>query len=520
MAARSPTLVAACCAVSPAASRAGLADQAPDRQIIHVLNRIAFGPTRPDLDHVRQIGIDRYIAEQLDPDAIPEPAALTERLARLDRLQLDTSELYKRYGPLTTEENGGVPPTLEQVEARIQQANVILHQAAAARIYRALYSPCQLQEVMVDFWFNHFNVYAHKGFDLLWIADYENMAIRPHVLGRFRDLLLATARHPEMLYYLDNQTSTAPDSPNAKGEFAGLNENYARELMELHTLGVDGGYTQDDIVMLARIFTGWGFDYVHMLAGSGSAAGFDPLRHDASDKVFLGHEIKGGGEDEGVTAIDILASSPATAHHIAFKLAQYFVADQPPAALVDRLAQRFQDTDGDIKAVMEALLTSPEFRDSAGQKYKTPYQYVLSAARAGGVEVNDATALLAMLDRLGQPLYLCQTPDGYKNTESAWLSPHATTLRIEFALLLASGAYLLHAPPPTEERQAANPMTGTHLVSERVPSAELKPRPVDAVALETLLSPILSAQTRATVSSGPVWLQAALILGSPDFMRR
>jgi uncharacterized protein (DUF1800 family) len=372
MAARSSTLVAACCCVALASSHPALADPASDRQIIDILNRIAFGPTAEQVAHVKAIGIDGYIDEQLDPAAIPEPAALTDRLAPLDRLKLDTSELYKRYGPLTTEANGGVPPTAEQVQARINQADVIQQQASAARVYRALYSPRQLQEVMVDFWFNHFNINAYKGFDLLWVGDYETQAIRPHVLGHFRDLLLATARHPAMIYYLDSQTSTAPDSMYARGDFAGLNENYAREVMELHTLGVGGGYTQDDIVTLARIFTGWGFNYADMDAGSGSASGFDPSRHDSSAKTFLGQEIPAGGEEQGVAALDILARSPATAHHIAFELAQYFVADAPPPALVDRLAERFLDSDGDIGAVMKTLLTSAEFRDSVGQKYKTP----------------------------------------------------------------------------------------------------------------------------------------------------
>ena len=519
MPARSPTLIAACCVAALASAHAALAASASGRQIVHVLNRIAFGPTRRDVDHVRRIGIDRYIAEQLDPAAIPEPAAVTERLAPLDRLKLDTSQLYKRYGPLTTKANGGVPPTPEQVEARIKAANEILQQTSAARIYRALYSPRQLQEVMVDFWFNHFNIFAYKGFDLLWVGDYEDRAIRPHVLGHFRDLLLATARHPAMIYYLDSQTSTAPGSPNARGEFSGLNENYARELMELHTLGVDGGYTQADVVTLARIFTGWGFDYADMDAGSGTAFGFDPSRHDGAEKTFLGQQIKRGGEDQGVAALDILARSPATARHIAFELAQYFVADHPPPALVDRLSQRFTETDGDIKAVMESLLTSPEFRDSIGQKYKTPYQYVLSAARASGVDVQNPEPLLGTMARLGEPLYLCQTPDGYKNTEAAWLSPDATTLRIDFASLLASGAYLLDAPPAGSQ-QAANPMAGPHLVADRAPRADLKPQPIDPAALENLLSPALGERTRATVTAAPAWLKAALVLGSPDFMRR
>jgi uncharacterized protein (DUF1800 family) len=331
-------------------------------------------------------------------------------------------------------------------------------------------------------------------------------------------LLLATARHPAMLFYLDNHLNTAPGSPGARGALTGLNENYAREIMELHTLGVDGGYTQDDVVTLARIFTGWGFNRRNMRFGTGPVFAFDASRHDGGDKTFLGQPIHGGGEEEGVAAIDILARSPATAHHIAYELAQYFVADAPPPVLVDRLAARFRETDGDIKAVMKTLLTSREFGDSAGQKYKTPYQYVLSAARAAGVEVKNPRPLLGTLLRLGMPLYYCPTPDGYKNTEEAWLSPDATTLRIAFATRFAAGNLPLQHPP------AQNPATTPQLVADPaqpVPAAEApKGEPLDPAPLERLLAPILSEQARAAIAQSPARLRAALLLGSPDFMQR
>jgi uncharacterized protein (DUF1800 family) len=496
--------------IMPMSARAEPA--ATDRQVIHLLNRIAFGPTAALVAHVKAIGIDRYIDEQLDPAALPEPAVLTERLAPLDILKLGASELYAKFGPASIETAKGMQPSQQAMDAHMKAANSILEEARAARLYRAIYSPKQLQEVMVDFWFNHFNINAYDGFDLLWIGNYEAKAIRPYALGHFRDLLLATARHPAMLYYLNNETNTAPDSPSARDLFSGLNENYAREIMELHTLGVDGGYTQQDVTTLARILTGWGFNYPDFESGTGSAFAFDPSRHDPSAKTFLGQTIPAGGEEQGVAAIDILARSPATAHHIAFELAQYFVADHPPPALVDRLAEKFMDSDGDIKAVLKTLLTSDEFRDSVGQKYKTPYEYVISAVRAGNVDVRNPEPLLGTMARLGMPLYLCQTPDGYKNTEEAWLSPDATTIRIDFASLLASGAFLLYAPPADEG--------STHLVADRTPASELKPRPIDAAALEAMLSPTLGEQTRKTVAAAPNWLKAALILGSPDFMRR
>jgi uncharacterized protein (DUF1800 family) len=505
--------------VAFALARPGLADTPSDQQIIHILNRMAFGPTPVDVAHVKQIGIDRYINEQLHPEAIAEPPELTQRLSGLDTLKLNPAELFREYGPILPAANGGVTPTPEEQKARRQRANIIVQQAQDARVWRALYSQRQLQEVMVDFWFNHFNIFAGKGLDHLWVGRFEADAIRPHALGHFRDLVLATAHSPAMLFYLDNQLNTAPGSPGAKGNQTGINENYAREIMELHTLGVDGGYTQDDVVALAHILTGWGLARQGMGRGDGSAQVFDPSRHDSAEKTFLGRVIPASGEAEGGEAIGMLAASPATAHHIAFQLAQHFVADKPSPALVDRLAQRFRETDGDIAAVLKTLLTSREFRNGAGEKYKTPYQYVLSAARAAGVEVNNPRPLLGTMARLGQPLYYCQTPDGYKNTEEAWLSPDAMTLRIGFATYFGRGGMPLKASPP--ELAAANPPPVQQVSGQpEAKPAPLKPEPLDAATLQLLLGPILGANTVKAVADAPADLKAALILGSPDFMRR
>jgi uncharacterized protein (DUF1800 family) len=508
---------------------AGLAAGDTDQQIIHVLNRMAFGPNAAEVAHVKEVGIDRYIDEQLHPQAIAEPVELTQRLAGLDTQRLDDAQLFIQYGPILPIMNGGAKPTPEEQKARRQRANIIVQQAQDARVWRALYSRRQLQEVMVDFWYNHFNVFAGKGLDHLWVGRYEADVIRPYALGKFRDLLLATAHSPAMLFYLDNQLNTEPGSPGAKGNLTGINENYAREIMELHTLGVDGGYTQNDVIALAHVLTGWGLQRQDLRFGAGPAAAFDPSRHDFTAKVFLGHTIQPSGESEGVQAIDMLASSPATAHHIAYQLAQYFVADQPPAALVDRLAQRFRATDGDIAAVLKTLLTSAEFRASAGQKYKTPYQYVLAAARAAGVEVNNPRPLLGTMARLGEGLYQCQTPDGYKNTEEAWLSPDATTLRIGFATGLGRGNLPLTAAPaetpPPDMNTAQQPQPGTGTMQPPQPQLvadqpAVKPQPLDPAPLEALLGPVLSDNTKSTVADAPDNLKAALILGSPDFMRR
>jgi uncharacterized protein (DUF1800 family) len=489
--------VAAIMAALPAHAELG------EAQILHLLNRAGFGPTQAAVAHVKAIGIDGYIDEQLHPETIALPAALAARLGALDTLRLGAAELFTEYGPPQAEMDGTSKPSQAEIDARIKRAGRILAQAQAARVWRALDSPRQLEEAMVDFWFNHFNVYAYAGFDSLWVGSYEEEAIRPHVLGQFRDLLIATARHPAMLYYLDSQNNTMPGIPGAGPGFAGLNENYARELMELHTLGADGGYTQADVVALAHVLTGWGFDYKSLKSGTGSVFGFDAWRHDPAEIIFLGHRIPAGGEEQGVAALDILASSPATAHHIAFELAQYFVADEPPPALVERLAQRFLDSRGDIAAVMKTLLTSPDFAASAGQKYKTPFQYVLSAARAAGVEPRSPTPLLGTMAQLGMPLYLCPTPDGYKNTEEAWLSPGATVQRANFAVLVGNGALQAYVPP------------------DETPAAQLVSAPApDAAALAHLLGPVLTDHTRAAIAESPPALRAALILGSPDFMRK
>ena len=487
-------LVAAGFAVAVTAALAVGAEPASERQIIHVLNRLAFGPTLEQSYYVKQIGIERYIAEQLDPGSIPEPAELRYRLAQLETLKLNPVQLRQLYGPLPRLR--GFKPNPELEKAQRDRARLILQDTTEARLLRAVLSRRQLQEVMVDFWFNHFNVFSGKGLDDVWIGNYEQQAIRPFALGRFRDLLFATTKHPAMLVYLDNTLSTAPGSPGARGKQKGLNENFAREVMELHTLGADGGYTQEDVITLARILTGWSVNPADTRAYPEYAAVFEGARHDYSPKTFLGHALKSRGKAEGEEALEILARSAATAHHIGFELAQYFVADDPPAALVDPLAKRFLEADGDIREVLKILFASREFWDSFGQKYKTPYQFVVSAVRAAGVPVGNVRPLLGVMDQLGMPLYGCPTPDGYKNTEDAWLSPDATTRRIGFATALARGELPLYG---------ANG-AGTA-------------RPVDATPLQALFDSTMTDSTRRAVIEAPQRLRAALILGSPDFMR-
>jgi uncharacterized protein (DUF1800 family) len=305
-------------------------------------------------------------------------------------------------------------------------------------VLRAVYSERQLEEVLTDFWFNHFNVDARKGPDRLMIAEYERDAVRPRVFGRFRDLLEATAKSPAMLFYLDNWMSVDPNIDEGPRRRRGLNENYARELMELHTLGVDGGYTQQDVTEVARCFTGWTIDRPR----ENGPFRFAPRLHDFGRKVVLGHMIAaGGGESDGERVLDILASHPSTARFIATKLARRFISDTPPPAIVDRAAKRFRDTGGDLRDVVRTILTSREFLspDAYGAKVKTPFEFVISALRATGADVGDATPIVRALQQLGMPLYQCQPPTGYKDTAEAWINTGALVDRMNFAVRLASG---------------------------------------------------------------------------------
>lgn len=497
--------------------RADLGRTDSDRRVVLVLNRLAFGPTLDDFRYVKTVGVERYIAEQLDPTAISEPIELRFRLAQLGTLGLDAVELRQLFGPLRPV--AGVKPTAAAEKAQRERARAVVREAAEARILRAVLSRRQLQQVMVDFWFNHFNVFAEKSLDRVWIGNYEEQAILPHVLGRFRDLLSAVAKHPAMLVYLDNTLNTAPGSPGARGGASGFNENFAREVMELHTIGVDGGYTQEDVTTLARIFTGWSVNPPNSGKFPEAAAVFDGARHDYGAKVFLGQALRARGKAEGEEALDILARSPATARHIAFELAQYFVADAPPPALVDRLAARFLATGGDIREVLRTLFASTEFWDSAGQKYKTPYELVISAVRAAGVPVNNIRPLLGWMSGLGMPLYECQTPDGYKNTQEAWLSPDATIRRIGFAASLGRG-YLPVGVAPLSAGDASAGVAS--VVAESAGGARRRqpPQPVDPARLEEIFASILTSPTRAAVDAAAPGLRAALLLGSPDFMRR
>ncbi len=464
---------------------------AADPKIMHVLNRLSFGPTAEEITRVRSIGIDSYIREQLNPEYLPFPSELKYKLDSLTTLRMTPVELFKEYGPPQTQK--GQKPDPQVLKEARKRAKIIMAQAVEAKFDRAIESPRQLEEVMVDFWYNHFNVYDGKGLDYLWAGAFEEQAIRPHVLGRFRDLLGATAKHPAMLFYLDNWKNSSPGSPGAKNQFKGLNENYARELMELHTLGVDGGYTQQDVITLAQILTGWG---IRRAGQKGDAYGFyfDKKRHDFSNKIFLGYSIQGSGQTEVEQALDILSRSPATAHHISYQLVQFFVSDEPDPALVEQLSKRFLETDGDIRAVLDSLFHSEQFWDpkNYGAKFKTPFQFVISSIRASGSRVDNYKPLYGWMTQLGMPLYGCQTPDGFKNTQDAWLNPDSMIRRVNFATALANGKLKINSH-----------------------DSEL----LDSSRLSNALGNSFSEKTQKAIESSPPRLRASLILGSPEFMR-
>jgi uncharacterized protein (DUF1800 family) len=337
------------------------------------------------------------------------------------------------------------PDQREAFLAMSSPVGVIVSELLQAKLLRALYSERQLQEVMTDFWFNHFNVYLYKDFDQYLVTAYERDVIRPHALAKFKDLLVATAQSPAMLFYLDNWLSIGPKSPAAvavnKGKAGqatlGLNENYGRELMELHTLSVSGGYTQHDVAELARVLTGWTLQPLEQ----GAAFQFDPKKHDPGDKIILGQTIPENGVNEGMQVLDILAHHPNTAQFIARKLAMRFVADDPPPALVDRMAQKFLSTDGDIREVLRTMFKSPEFWSAKAYrvKVKTPFEFVVSSLRATGTDLSNPGPLLGTLNKMGMPLYQMVPPTGYSMTESTWMNSEALLDRVNYALALSNG---------------------------------------------------------------------------------
>lgn len=476
--------------------------------VLHTINRLTYGLTPGELKRVERIGVRGYVAEQLEPAKLAEPAELKNLLRGYKALTWDPPALFLHFG-----KHKELPSDVTLDPGATEKPGEIRAQPAKAKLLRAILSPAQLQEVMVDFWYNHFNVSNAKGPTGLWVGCYERDAIRPHALGKFRNLLVATAHHPAMLHYLDNARNTAPESPAGRKSKQGLNENYARELLELHTLGVDGGYTQGDVRELARILTGWGV----RPAGPGTGPStffFAPGRHDDREKTLLGVKYAPAGESEVMRALTQLAEHPATARHIGFKLAQRFVADQPPPSLVDKLSQRYRETDGDIRQILTRLFESPEFLDVRyqGKKFKTPFHYLASYHRLLGLPPDNLDAALGALRQWGMPLYGCATPNGYSCEEDDWLSPAALMQRIQFAV--RAGQFQPSRPRPsadgeeTPERQALDRIRR---------QASLSGPPGESVLAD--LRPSLSRRSLASLDGAPASFRLNLFLASPEFLR-
>ena len=431
------------------------------------------------------------------------------------------------------------PKQRETMMAVNDPAQVVGSELLQAKILRATYSSRQLQEVMTDFWFNHFNVFIGKGPDRYLLTSYERDVIRPHALGKFEDLLVATAQSPAMLFYLDNWLSVGPNSDaalgigdrsawrrrsparQAKGQRSGLNENYGRELMELHTLGVNGGYTQDDVTEVARVFTGWTLK--QPMKGGGFT--FEERMHEPGDKIVLGHRIKSHGEKEGLEVLHILARHPSTAKFISTKLAVRFVSDNPPAALVDRMAETFLRKDGDIREVLKTMLASPEFwaPEAYRTKVKTPLEFVVSALRASDADVTDAMPAVRHLQNMGMPLYGMQPPTGYSTKADAWVNSSALLDRMNFALTLASGKLkgvavdperLMSATTPSDSQQALVGLENTLLAGDISQQTH-------QVISARLQDPKISRRKLDDPPRAPnLAMIEGLLLGSPEFQRR
>src|SRR5687768_4010914 len=548
-----------------------------EQRIIHVLNRLGFGARPGDVERVKALGLDNYINQQLNPEKIVDTVA-ENKVKDLSVLNMTTAELYEKYpqpGQLLRQlqQRGMLPEDLAEArenrvkgganstpaempkndsmpaeppanplqnekyrkvveeyyrENGLQRPQRIIGELQASRILRAVYSERQLHEVMVDFWTNHFNVFAGKGADRWLLPAYDRDTIRPNAMGKFSTLLQATAQSPAMLFYLDNFQSVSPNAmqrPRAPQQQRrrGINENYARELMELHTLGVDGGYTQKDVQEVARSFTGWtifqprgGGAAVNAMMGEAGRrnAGtffFNARTHDDGEKTVLGHKIPaGGGIKDGLTVLEILARHPSTAKFIATKLVRHFVADNPPASLVSRVAATYTKTDGDIREMLRTIFFSNEFnsKEAYRAKIKRPFELVISAIRTLGADTNGGPGTHQWLARMGEPLYGFQTPNGYSDAAESWVNTGGLLERMNFGLALAS-----------------NRIPGTRVNLGKLNTGEMSQSKVMDESLKTILAGEISATSRETLlkqldQSDPVTKVVGLILGTPEFQRQ
>ena len=501
--------------------------------VTHLLERATFGARATDLDIALAMGADRWLERQLRPERIDD-SALEGRLEAYPAASMTQSELVESYPPpRVLREKFGNPDSLtasQRREVRMMSPGRIARDLVGAKLARAVYSERQLEEVMVDFWFNHFNVFFAKGADRWLVADYERTAIRPHVFGTFEDLLGATARHPAMLFYLDNWRNLVPDSmnagaagrarrrPPADGRQRGYNENYARELLELHTLGVNGGYTQEDVVAVARALTGWTITRPDAARESGEVRfRFVPQLHDPGPKTVLGTELPGGrGMEDGLAVLRLLAHHPATADHVARKLVERFVADDPPPEAVERIATVFRATGGDLREVTRAVFQDPEFRDPSnfGVKIRSPFELVAASLRVSGADVRSPGALVQQLREFGHMPYLADVPTGYPETSEEWVNGGAMLQRMNYGLALAAGQVRgVRVGRAGEDRKrevepSGNAEIVAALAGELLPGRDTR----------ELVNVILDDLEREDLSGiGAARRAGGLLIGSPEF---
>ena len=550
-----------------------------DEATLHALNRLAFGPRPGDLERVKKLGLDKWVDAQLNPDSLDDKA-ISARLEDYPALKLSTSQLLDRYpNPQQAAKREGI--SLEEYKRRMeedggkrQRPQEVVLELSEAKILRAVYSERQLQEVMTDFWFNHFNVFAGKGAVKWMLPEYEREVIRPRTLGKFHDILYATAKSPAMLFYLDNwlsadpkayeqhskelearqrrfmrlfnvgnsrvmvmsrpnpnrpdfpqpqnrQPNGQPGQPPQPPQKRGLNENYGRELMELHTLGVDGGYSQNDVTEAAMALTGWTL----RAPRKDPEFHFEDKIHGEEPKQILGKTIHSGGMKDGEQLLDMLDKHPSTAKFISTKLARRFVSDTPPDALVERMAQTFTETDGNIREVMKTMIYSPEFwsRQAYRAKIKKPFELIVSAMRATGADIERATPLVQWSARIGEQLYGCQPPTGYSDKADAWVNSGALLNRMNFGLAVATGrmpgahvdvASLLGQQPSNDPNAVLNRAVDVLLGGQASPETR-------AVLEKQLNDPqVLQAMFDDPVKNVDAGMVTGLVLGSPEFQRR
>jgi uncharacterized protein (DUF1800 family) len=611
-----------------------ITDLSVDEAILHALNRLAYGPRPGDIERVKQLGLAKWIDQQLNSNSIDD-RAVESRLEALPTLRLSTAKLIEDYPqPKQAAKQAGVTPqeSKQQGQSRSDRAAAIVardsqtnsqtnsdsmapsspsaanaessspmkeaganlttpgaaqrgalsvdpnavprgiaddskrpqrvvEELAMAKMTRAIYSDRQLQQVMDDFWFNHFNVFAGKGEDRYYLTSYERDVIAPHVLGKFKDLVSDTAKSPAMLFYLDNFLSADPraaqrlaqeramrqrarggfnrfprpapqqnpQAQNKKKQERGLNENYGRELMELHTLGVDGGYTQKDVTEVARCFTGWTIEKPR----ENPQFKFDERIHDPDPKIVLGKKIHAGGIKDGEQVIELLVKNPSTAKFISTKLARRFVSDDPPPALVARMAETFKSSDGDIRAVMHAMIYSPEFwtRDAYRATIKTPFEFVASTVRALGTDVDTSMPLVQWVGRIGEPLYQCQPPTGYSDKAETWVNTGALLNRLNFSLALAGNkvrgsradvAALLgtDSAPNSKTDSTADSKQVLDRAVQLFLGGQAAPTTVETLEKRLDDPQVVQAKLDDPVRQVDLAMVAGLVLGAPEFQRR